>query len=159
MSNDNSSNSLEDTMPQLVPPEPLTPEPRVIGGRYVIEKEVGRGGVGEVYFAKHSFTGQPVAIKTLRSKWADNTSAIARFEREAKALSQLQHPNCVSVLDFGREEQSNDWYLAMEWVEGEDFKKVINPRPARFGALGQLLQTSFEGPKIYSRARDFTSGY
>ena len=131
------ANSIDETLPPVAPAgtdeadSSAADSKLIIGGRYVVEREVGRGGVGEVYLARHQFTGQPVAIKTLRSKWADNDSAIARFEREAKALSQLQHPNCVGVLDFGREGPEGDWYLAMEWVEGEDFKQLIR----RFGPL------------------------
>ncbi len=138
MAPEDNTSSMDDTMPQAgqgenAPPDSLEESTDLkIGGRYIIEREVGRGGVGEVYFAHHQFTGQPVAVKTLRSKWADNEAAIARFEREAKALSQLQHPNCVSVLDFGRQDNTGDWYLAMEWVEGEDFKKLIKSK----GPLG-----------------------
>ena len=99
------ANSIDETLPPVAPAgtdeadSSAADSKLIIGGRYVVEREVGRGGVGEVYLARHQFTGQPVAIKTLRSKWADNDSAIARFEREAKALSQLQHPmSACSIL-------------------------------------------------------------
>ncbi len=79
----------------------LTPGMRL--GPYEIVSAIGAGGMGEVYRARDSKLDRQVAIKVLPSQLAENATALARFEREAKAVAALSHPNILSIFDFGHE--------------------------------------------------------
>jgi tetratricopeptide (TPR) repeat protein len=95
---------------------PLTPEP--LAGRFVIEREVGRGGVGIVYRAIDEVTGAPVALKVIALPGVD-AGEEARFRREGRVLAGLRHPGIVQVVAFGQLDDGQP-YIAMEWLEGED---------------------------------------
>ncbi len=86
-------------------------------GRYSIERRLGRGGMGVVYRALQLDVRRKVVIKILAPDWVGDTEALARFEREASGLSSLQHPNIVTILDFGNVEGRA--FIVMELVEGE----------------------------------------
>ncbi len=86
-------------------------------GPYEIESPLGAGGMGEVYRARDIRLGREVAIKVLPSKLSQNHDLRARFEREAKAISGLQHPNICVLYDVGRQEEVD--FLVMEYLEGE----------------------------------------
>ena len=106
------------------------PGPQVIDERYLLESRLGRGAMGQVYLAKDKkFTTKKLAVKTVRQDILNSDDlqegeAIARFEREAQAAASIQHPNTVSVTDFG---QTPDgvFYLVMEYVEGETLHKLL----------------------------------
>lgn len=85
---------------------------------YQITSKLGQGGMGEVYRATDSKLEREVAIKVLPSSFADDRERVARFEREAKALAQLNHPHVAAVYDYDQRE--GRWFLTMELVEGED---------------------------------------
>ncbi|MBK6920962.1 MAG: protein kinase [Deltaproteobacteria bacterium] len=88
---------------------------QTVGGKYAIVRLIGRGGVGLVYLARH--LQRDVVVKVLAPHWATDAEALARFEREAKRLSGLHHPNIVEMLDFGRD--TDRGYLVMEYLQGE----------------------------------------
>lgn len=94
---------------------------------YKITAKLGQGGMGEVYRATDTKLGREVAIKVLPEAFASNKERLARFEREAKALAQLNHPNIASVHGFDQSE--GQWFLAMELIEGEDLSKRIKRAP------------------------------
>ena len=102
----------------------------LLAGRYRLEKRIGRGAMGQVYVASDTkFAARRVAIKTVRqdilnSEDLQEGEAIARFEREAQAAASIQHPNTVSVTDFG-ESGEGVFYLVMEYVEGETLHKLL----------------------------------
>ncbi len=99
-------------------------------GRYIIEKEIGRGGMAVVYKAYDPELGRTVAIKLIRSTgFSDDQTGMLteRFRREAKALARLDHPNIVKVLDYGEFNGSN--YLVMEFLEGTTLKEIRKPLP------------------------------
>ncbi len=98
-------------------------------GPYVLEKEVGRGGMGRVFKARHDLLKRPTAIKVLHDELVDERS-IARFKREAQLVARLEHPNTVMVYDFGVN-QRQQFYLVMEWIEGE----TLDARVRRAGPL------------------------
>jgi tRNA A-37 threonylcarbamoyl transferase component Bud32 len=106
------------------------PGDRVLAGRYVLEQRIGRGAMGQVYLAKdNKFENRKVAVKTVRqdilnSEDLQEGEAIVRFEREAQAAASIQHPNTVSVTDFGESEEGV-FYLVMEYVEGETLHKLL----------------------------------
>ena len=86
-------------------------------GPYVIEARLGAGGMGEVYRARDTRLNRLVAMKVLPSHLASNAEPKARFEREALAISSLQHPHICVLHDLGREDGVN--FLIMEHLEGE----------------------------------------
>jgi tetratricopeptide (TPR) repeat protein len=90
----------------------------VVGGRFAIEREVGRGGVGIVYRAFDQVTSQPVALKVIALPGVD-AGEEARFRREGRVLAGLNHPNIVRLVAFGQLDDGAP-YVAMEWLEGED---------------------------------------
>jgi eukaryotic-like serine/threonine-protein kinase len=106
------------------------PGPQTIAGRYLLESRLGRGAMGQVYLARDKkFATKKLAVKTVRqdvlsSENLQEGEAIARFEREAQAAASIQHPNTVSVTDFG-ETPEGIFYLVMEYVEGETLHKLL----------------------------------
>src|SRR5262245_63045489 len=86
-------------------------------GPYEIIAKLGEGGMGEVYRAKDTRLGRDVAVKVLTGHLSTDAGAKARFEREAKAASSLNHPNICAVYDVGAQEDVH--FLVMELVEGE----------------------------------------
>ncbi len=85
-------------------------------GPYHIDREIGRGGMGVVYLGRDTRLDRDVAIKALPEHLAKDYERLARFEREAKMLAQLSHPNVAGI--HGVEEQDNTKYLVLEYVEG-----------------------------------------
>ena len=71
----------------------------VVLGRYVLERKIGEGGMGAVYAARHASLGHRVAVKTLTP--SSDELAERRFEREARLMAMVKHPNVVSVIDVG----------------------------------------------------------
>src|SRR5688500_10625539 len=106
------------------------PGTQLLAGRYLLSKRLGRGAMGQVYRANdNKFAGRKVAVKTVRqdilsSDDLQEGEALARFEREAQAAASIQHPNTVSVTDFG-ESLDGVFYLVMEYVEGETLHKLL----------------------------------
>lgn len=100
------------------------PGPRLLASRYLLEKRLGRGAMGQVYLARdQNLMTRQVAVKTVRpdilsDEDLQDGEAIARFEREARAAASIRHQNVVGVTDFG---QTSDgvFFLVMEYVEGE----------------------------------------
>jgi tetratricopeptide (TPR) repeat protein len=94
------------------------PASQPLAGRFVVEREVGRGGVGIVFRAHDSVSGQAVALKVIALPGVD-AGEEARFRREGRVLAGLHHPNIVRVVAFGQLDEGQP-YVAMEWLEGED---------------------------------------
>src|SRR5688572_29399833 len=92
-------------------------------GPYEIRSPLGAGGMGEVYRAKDTRLGREVAIKVLPEHLAKSPSALERFEREAKALAALSHPNILSVYDVGSAQGMS--FVVMELLEGETLKSRL----------------------------------
>ena len=111
-------------------------DPVVLGGALELGEEVGRGGMGAVYRARHLRLGRTVAVKLLPPSMAADPEAEARFEREARALALLSHPHIVAVHDFGREDGQS--WLVMEFVDGPSLAANLPLPPAR--ALELALQ-------------------
>ncbi len=96
-------------------------------GPYEIEAPAGAGGMGEVYRAKDTRLDRTVAIKVLPQRTAVNEDQRARFEREAKVISSLNHPNICILHDIGHQEGID--YLVMEYLEGESLEERIKKGP------------------------------
>ncbi len=91
-------------------------------GPYEILAPLGAGGMGEVYRAKDTRLGREVAVKVLPLHLSANAEVRARFEREAKTISSLNHPHICTLFDVGREGDID--YLVMELVEGETLARA-----------------------------------
>lgn len=89
---------------------------QTLAGRYEIEQRIGKGGMGVVYLASQSALNRKVVVKVLARELGEDSEAITRFEREALGLSQLTHPNIVTIYDFGRDKELA--YIVMEYVDG-----------------------------------------
>lgn len=92
-------------------------------GHYEIQGSIGSGGMGQVYRARDKKLGRDVAIKMLPSSLRGNQKALARFEREAKVLAALNHPNIVTI--YSIEEEQDDLFFTMELVEGQSLECLI----------------------------------
>src|SRR5438034_7121347 len=95
-------------------------------GKYEIRREIGRGAMGVVYEGYDPSIKRVVALKTIRADQlagGDPAAVIARFRREAQAAGRLNHPNIVSIYDFG--EDGGVWYIAMEFVQGRELKEYF----------------------------------
>jgi len=99
----------------------------LVAGKYRIIEEIGRGGMGIVYKAEDTTLARSVAIKVLPEVFTDDPERLARFEREAKLLASLNHPNIATI--FGLEETNGERFLVMELVDGETLGERIRRGP------------------------------
>ncbi len=93
---------------------------RIVAGRFELQRKLGAGGYGTVYRAVQRTLDRPVALKLIRDP---DERAEQRFEREARVVSSLRHPNTVRLLDFGRD--GDELFMVLELVEGEDLRHLI----------------------------------
>ncbi|MFE3194744.1 ADP-ribosylglycohydrolase family protein [Nocardia sp. NPDC059240] len=107
---------------------------------YVIEREVGRGGMGSVYAARHPRLPRLIALKLLHREMFGETETRMRFEREADVIAQLDHPNIITVYDRGDEDQQ--LWIAMQYVDGVDGASVDPYDLAPERALEIIVQTA-----------------
>src|SRR6202521_3045811 len=104
----------------------------LLGGRYRLDAQIGRGGMSTVYRSFDIVLERPVAIKLMHREIASDSDQLERFRREARSVAQLNHPHVVTVIDAG-EELSPDGqhpgvgapYIVLEYVEGETLKEEI----------------------------------
>ncbi|MEX0717355.1 MAG: protein kinase [Planctomycetaceae bacterium] len=99
--------------------------PRMFG-QYELLSELGRGGMGIVYRARHTRLGRSVAIKLLQEDRLRDAAAVSRFDREMQSIGRLHHPHIVQAYDAGEIEGKH--YLAMEFVDGCDLEALAGPR-------------------------------
>ncbi len=101
----------------------------ILNGRYRLIAQQGSGGMAVIYRATDLRLGRQVAVKILRPSLTTNPELIARFRNEARSIANLQHPNIVSVYDVGEvadaQRGTTTHYMVMEFVEGQDLKKII----------------------------------
>ncbi|MBN2531012.1 MAG: protein kinase [Deltaproteobacteria bacterium] len=110
----------------------------VVDEKYELVQLLGEGGMGHVYRARHVLMGKEFAVKMIHAELAHVNEIAKRFQREAKSSSLLQHPNCITVTDFGACGEGKDQrlYLVMELLVGEDLderlsrEKKIAPKKA-----------------------------
>jgi eukaryotic-like serine/threonine-protein kinase len=95
-------------------------------GKYKIVRKIGRGAMGEVYEAQDPVLKRSVAIKTITASLGSDEQFRKRFQREAQSAAQLNHPNIVTVFDFGQEQDK--LFMAMELLAGTDLKDLISRR-------------------------------
>ncbi|MFO0577762.1 MAG: protein kinase [Polyangia bacterium] len=120
-----------------LPDDPLAG--RVLSGRYRLIEVIGRGGMGAVYRAHHILMDKPVAVKVLRHELASDTQAVARFHREARSASRLDHEHIIRVTDFG---QTDDGllFLVMELLDGENLAQVLRRGPLPWRRAATIMR-------------------
>ncbi len=106
-------------------PEPEEPAiaPNTVVRGYAIERELGRGGMGQVYLATQLSLDRSVALKVMSKRWATDPVFVARFTREAFASAQLSHPNIVQIHDIG--EVDGTRFFSMEYVRGRSLSELV----------------------------------
>src|SRR6188474_2504195 len=105
----------------------------ILGGEYLVLEKIGTGGMGSVYKASQPAMNRMVAIKILHPKLANRKDLTSRFRREARAMSQLTHPNTVKVFVYGELEDDGSLYIVMEMLEGKNLNQAVRkdgPIPA-----------------------------
>src|SRR5262245_41167503 len=104
----------------------MLPTPTRLGS-YEISRLIGRGGMGEVYRAHDTKLGRDVALKFLPNEFASDPERMTRFEREARVLASLNHPNVAQI--YGIEESGATRFLVLELVEGETLAERLKRGP------------------------------
>ena len=98
-------------------------EPTVFNDRYELHRQIARGGMADVFLARDLLLDRPVAIKVLFDQFSKDQQFVERFRREAQRAANLNHPNIVSVFDWG--EESGTYFIVMEYVEGRSLAEII----------------------------------
>ena len=111
-------------LPTDAPGEPLSDTPTKKFGKYEAISQLGAGAMGVVWRARDPILGRTVAIKTISAALGSDDENKQRFLREAQAAAQLNHPNIITIHDFGQEHE--ELYMAMELLEGKDLKELIS---------------------------------
>ena len=125
-------------------PEPVdapAPASPLVGGRYQLGRQLGRGGMGLVYEAHHVQLGRPLALKTISPQYALDAAARGRFLQEVRLASEIVHPNVVSVIDYGEDRHVGP-YMVMELATGESLADLAtDPLTIRRACdlLGQVV--------------------
>lgn len=99
-------------------------------GNYYIEEELGSGGMGQVFRARHALIRRPTAVKVMQPSGEQEQAAISRFEREVQLTATLTHPNSITIYDFGRTPDQRFYYV-MEFLQGLDLQDLVK----RFGPV------------------------
>jgi serine/threonine-protein kinase len=110
------------------PPPASDPADPIVGqtvaGKYLVHNLIDRGGMGVVYKATHLTLDRPIALKMLNRALLADPTIVARFHREARAASRLNHPNSISVIDFGQTDDGT-LFMALEYLPGRTLARVI----------------------------------
>jgi serine/threonine-protein kinase len=96
---------------------------KTYGGRYTILEPVGAGGMAEVYRGRDQLLGREVAVKVLSERFAQDHAFVERFRREAQSAANLNHPNIVSLYDYGSD--GDAYYIVMEFIEGRSLADAL----------------------------------
>lgn len=119
--------------------EPSLPQGFTLQGRYQIQKELGRGGIGVVYLASdEQLLSRQVVIKVIHDHYFRNEWVERKFRHEMEALSRIDHPGVVSILDSGQMEDGKP-YLVMQYVNGILLRDLIEPQGMNFTRASNLL--------------------
>ena len=99
---------------------------RILFGSYVILERIAAGGMGLIYKARHKESGKVVALKLVNPAAMETPETLQRFQREVNAVTRLKHPNLVAAIDAAISD--GVWYLAMEFVQGRDFRALVSEK-------------------------------
>jgi eukaryotic-like serine/threonine-protein kinase len=115
----------------------------LIAGKYVVERTLGRGGMGAVYVASHVNTGKRLALKVLLPEFVHNADLVGRFLREAQVMGRLQHRHVVDVFDVGRD--GDVLYIVMELLEGKPLSDLLHDASLTLEEALLILMRAMEG--------------
>jgi tRNA A-37 threonylcarbamoyl transferase component Bud32 len=119
--------------------------PRIVGDRYELDRELGHGGMAEVFLARDRLLHRDVAIKILYKHLTRDDEGRLRFMREARATAGLRHPNVVEIHDFSGGD-SEEMYLVTEYIRGQNLKELIDAaRPAHPEVGAMFVHQVLEG--------------
>ncbi len=121
----------------------MTAETRVgtvIEDKYRLDEQIGRGSMGAVYRGTQLMVDRSVAVKLLHPTYAGHEKIQARFEVEAKAIARLNHPNCITLFDFGYSEDMEAFYTVVEYIDGLSLEKLVDKRPPIARVVGVVKQ-------------------
>ncbi len=119
---DQSPLQADTTNAEPAPVDPLLG--RTLDDKYRLDAQLGVGGMGTVYRARHLLIDRPVAVKVLNPRFVEDEAARTRFQREARAAGRLQHTNAVTVTDYGQT-QDGFVYIVMELLEGRTLRDIL----------------------------------
>jgi len=130
-------------------------------GQYRLEERIGKGGMGEVFRARHAMLRRPTAVKLIHPDTTD-PELFQRFEREVRQTSRLSHPNTISIFDYGRTPEGV-FYYAMEYLDGADVREIVEKTgpmpPARvIHILTQVCGALWEAHGVGLVHRDIKAG-
>jgi serine/threonine protein kinase len=131
------SRLLRPSTPRTTPSACQAPGLPIVAG-YALLNELGRGGMGVVYKAKHEKLKRLVALKMVSISPQDDPQELSQFQAEAEAVARLHHPNIVQIYEVG--EQDGSPYLALEYVTGGTLRARLDGRPQPIRASVQLVQ-------------------
>src|SRR5512140_2422770 len=108
-------------------------------GAYRIIEQLGQGGMATVYKAYHALLDRYVALKVLHPAFGEDAAFEARFQREARVVAKLEHPNIVPIYDYA--EHENGPYLVMKFIEGDTLKARIQRGPLTPGEVTNVMES------------------
>src|SRR5260370_2143624 len=117
-----------------------------LNGIFEIDQRIASGGMGEIYRGHAIETGDPVAIKVMRTDLADNAMAMALFRKEASALHNIHHEAIVRYYVFSNDPGTGRLYLAMEFVDGQPLSDLLRRWPPPLHAVPRRPQPLTPGP-------------
>jgi len=130
-----------DVAAELLGAHESTFEPGQQIDNYRIVRQLGSGGMGEVYLADDTRLNRQIALKLLPPKFTINPDRVRRFEREARAASALNHPNIVTIFEIGKSDSAH--FIVTEFVDGKTLRQLINEKPFRLSeALSVVIQVA-----------------
>ncbi|HEY6099836.1 MAG TPA: protein kinase, partial [Anaeromyxobacter sp.] len=97
---------------------------QTVAQKYFIHQLLGHGGMGDVYKATHLTLDRPVVLKLLKKLFHSDPSLVQRFHREARASSRLNHPNSITIIDFGQTDDGT-LFMAMEYLSGKSLERIV----------------------------------
>jgi serine/threonine-protein kinase len=124
---------------------------QVFTGRYQIVRHVARGGMAEVYLARDLLLDRPVALKVLFPEFSTDRSFVERFRREARAAANLNHPNIVSVYDWG--EEGGTYFIVMEFVDGPTLRDLVRGEGPLFADRAAEIGAEVAGALDFAHRR------
>src|SRR3954469_653333 len=130
----------------------MTLTSRVLAGRYRLLETIGQGGMAVVYRAHDLLLDRDVAVKVLRTGYAEDPVLVERFRREARHAASLHHPHIVTVHDTGVDPETKTEFIVMQLVEGPDLRWVLDRQ--RVLPVGFAVRIGIEGAHALAYAHD-----
>ena len=141
------------------PTEPTKPVERELTGKigqYEIIRPLGKGAMGQVYLAQDTMLDREVALKVMVAQIADDPELKQRFEREARSVAKMKHPNVVMVYNLGNHTDGSP-FIAMELLKGQDLQKAVRQTPPmtlerKVAVIIQVLSFKLTGKRVFRMA-------